>query len=150
MTPSLNFVMVANTCDDSSTDLCAKFVVESRGGSHTRFLLVTLFNMCMWWVPFPTDFPPTTEAMWISKSCDRAVTIDSKVDHFHSEWHAMCNGCDLLWCVPNLPLDSHVCGCDGKLSGCCKLSNFATWTDVIWVYIPQFPFIHFQVVFIHH
>ena len=59
----------------------------------------------------------------ILKSCDIMVAIDLEVDCFHNGQCAMVAICCISCAFINLPLDSHMCRCDVKLGGRCKLSN---------------------------
>lgn len=97
MAPFMDVVMIANTCDDTSTDSCVEWLVESLGGSHVRLLLVSLFAMCMWLGVISCQLPTNNGGNMVIKSRDTTVVVDSKVDNFHIGWHANCNGYHMLW-----------------------------------------------------
>jgi hypothetical protein len=67
MTPILDIVMVADTCDDLSIDSCDVWVVKSVGGSHMRLLLVALFTTCMGQGVIPCQLPTNNKGNMVFK-----------------------------------------------------------------------------------
>ena len=111
MAPFMDFVMIANTCDDSSTDSCMSMLLSYQAGHTQGFCWCPSSPCACGWVPFLASCPPTTVAIWFSNLATQRWQLIWRRTIFilDAKQYATISICYGSCAFTNLPLDIHVC-----------------------------------------